>query len=133
MIKITVRTAVGMGERSPLYDPGSKLYYWEGESNARIIPSRMGKILEVKRITAAGKVRHLCKLHRSTRSGLTAVVLCNRFMYNFSNHTQRTWSVTSLAPNAFFSKPIIRNTLDTFRRQTKGPVGVCSDLSDRYF
>ena len=35
-IKITAGTVVGMGEGSPLYDPGSKLYYWEGESNARI-------------------------------------------------------------------------------------------------
>ena len=41
--KIRAGTVVGMGEGSPLYDPGSKLYYWEGESNARITPSRMGK------------------------------------------------------------------------------------------
>ena len=132
-MKITVRTAVGMGERSPLYGPGSKLYYRESKINARITLSRMGKVLEVKCITAAGIVRYLSKLHRSTRSGPTAVVLCNRFMYNFSNHTQRTWSVTLVAPDAWLSKPTIRNTLDTFRRQTKGPIGVCSDLSDRYF
>ena len=43
---------------------------------------------------------HKHKLFRSTRSGLTAVVLCNWSMYNFSNHTQRTWSVTLLAPDA---------------------------------
>ena len=67
---------------------------------------------------------------RSTWSGLTAV-LCKWYMYNFSNHTQRTWSVTLLAPDAWLSKNIIRNALDTFRRQTKGSVGVCSDLSDR--
>ena len=29
------------------------------------------------------------------------------------------------------SKDHIRNALDTFRRQAKGSVGVCSDLSDR--
>ena len=44
---------------------------------------------------------------------------------------QRTWSVTLLAPDASLSKTIIRNALDTFRRQTKGSVGVCSDLFDR--
>ena len=43
-----------MGEESPLYDPGSKLYYWESESNARITLSGMGKRKEVKCITAAG-------------------------------------------------------------------------------
>ena len=74
-----------MGERSPPYDPESKLYYWEGEGNARITLSRMGKRLEVKCIAAAGIIRCLSKLHRSTRSGLTAVVLCNQFMYNFYN------------------------------------------------
>ena len=63
------------------------------------------------------------KLHRKTRSGLTAVVLCNWSMYSFSNHTQRTWSVTLLAPDAWLSKTIIRNALDTLRRQTKGSVG----------
>ena len=122
---------MGMGKGSPLYDPGSKFYHWEGESNARITLSGMGKRKEVKCITAAGIIQYPSKLHRSTRSGLTAVVLCNWYMYNFSNHTQRTWSVTLLAPDACFSKTIIKNTLGTFRRQTKGSVGVCSDLSDR--
>ena len=131
MIKIRAGTVVGMGKGSPLYDPGSKVCYWEGESNARITLSGMGKRKEVKCITAAGIIRHPNKLHRSTRSGLTAVVLCNWSMYNFSNHTQRTWSVTLLAPGAWLSKIIIRDTRDTFRRQTKGSVGVCSDLSDR--
>ena len=43
-------------------------------------------------------------------------------------NTQRTWSVTSLAPYPSLSENIIRNALDTFRRQTKGSVGVCSDF-----
>ena len=29
-------TVMGMGEGSPLYGPGSELYYWEGESSASI-------------------------------------------------------------------------------------------------
>ena len=91
---------MGRGE-GPLYDPGSKLYYWEGESNASITINGMGKIKKVtKCITAAVIIRYPSKLHRSTRSGLTAVVLCNRSMYNFPNHTRRTWSVTLLAPDA---------------------------------
>ena len=48
----------------------------------------------------------------------------------YEEDTQRTWSVTLLAPDAWLSKNIIRNALDTFRRQTKGSVGVWSDLSD---
>ena len=34
-------------------------------------------------------------------------------------------------PGCLIELNIIRNALDTFRRQTKGSVGVCSDLSDR--
>ena len=52
-----------MGKGSPLYDAGSKLYYREGESNAKITPSRMGKRKEVKCITAAGTMRYPSKLH----------------------------------------------------------------------
>ena len=77
---------MGMGEGSPLHDHGSKLYYWEGESNASITINGMGKRKEVKCITAAVIIRYSSKLHRSTRSGLTDV-LCNWSMYNFSNHT----------------------------------------------
>ena len=42
-IKIRVGTVVGRGEGSPLYDPGSKLYYWEGESIASITINGMGE------------------------------------------------------------------------------------------
>ena len=66
-------TVVGRGEGSPLYDPGSELYYWEGESNASITINRMGKRKLVKCITAAVLVRYPSKLHRSTRSGPTSV------------------------------------------------------------
>ena len=62
-------------------------------------------------------IRYPSKMLRSTRSGVTAVVLCNWSMYNFSNHTQRSWSATLLAPDAWLSKTIKRNALDTFRRQ----------------
>ena len=62
-----------MGVRCPLYDPGSELYYWEGESRASITINGMGKIKEVKCITAAVIIRYPSKLHRSTRSGPTAV------------------------------------------------------------
>ena len=62
-----------MGEGSPLYDPGSELYYWEGESSASITINRMGRRKEVKCITAAAIIRYPSKLHRSTRSGPTAV------------------------------------------------------------
>ena len=65
-------TVGGRGEGSPLYDPGSELYYWEGESNASITISGMGKRKEVKYITAAIIIRYPGKLHRSTRSGPTA-------------------------------------------------------------
>ena len=71
---------MGMGEGSPLYDPGSELYYWEGESSASITINGMGKRKEVKCITAAVIIRYPCKLHRypcklhrSTRSGPTPV------------------------------------------------------------
>ena len=90
---------MGGGEGSPLYDLGSKIYYWEGESNVSITLSGMEKRKEVKRITAAVTIRYPSKLHRSTRSRLTAV-LCNWSLYNFSNYTQRTQSVTLLAPDA---------------------------------
>ena len=63
-----------MGEGSPLYDPGSDLYYWEGESSASITINGMRKRKEVKCITAAVIIRYPSKLHRSTRSGPTAVV-----------------------------------------------------------
>ena len=49
----------------------------------------------------------------------------------YEENPQRTWSVTLLAPDARLSKNVLKNALDTFRRQTKGSVGVCSDLSDR--
>ena len=39
---------MGRGEGSPLNDPGSELYYWEGESNASITINGMGKRKEVK-------------------------------------------------------------------------------------
>ena len=92
-------TVVGREERSPLCDPGSKLYYWEGKNNASITINRIGKLREAKCITAAVIIRYPSKLHRSTGSGLTAVI-CNWSMYNFSNHTQRTRSVTLLLQDA---------------------------------
>ena len=64
---------MGRGKGSPLYDPGSELYYWEGESSASIAINGMGKRQEVKCITAAVIIRYRSKLHRSTRSGPTAV------------------------------------------------------------
>ena len=64
---------MGMGEGSPLYDPGSELYYWESESSASITIHWMGKRKEVKCISAAVIIRYPSKLHRSTRSGPTAV------------------------------------------------------------
>ena len=64
---------MGRGEGSPLYVPGSELYYWEGESIASITINRMGKIKEVRCITAAVVIRYPSKLHRSTRPGPTAV------------------------------------------------------------
>ena len=36
-IKIKACTVVERGTEGPLYDPGFELYYWEGESSARII------------------------------------------------------------------------------------------------
>ena len=62
-----------MGKGSPIYDPGSELYYWEGESSASITINGMGKGREVECITAAVIIRYPRKLHRSTRSGPTAV------------------------------------------------------------
>ena len=41
--KMKVCTVVGRGKGSPLYDPGSELYYREGESSASITINRMGK------------------------------------------------------------------------------------------
>ena len=70
-----------------MYDPGSELYHWEGESSASITINGMGKIKEVTCITAAVIIRYPSKVHRSTRSGPTACsILCNWSMYNFSNH-----------------------------------------------
>ena len=90
-IKISAGTVVGRGEGSPLYDPGSKLYYWEGEINASITINMMGKIKKSEVcITAAVTIRYRSKLHRPTRSGLTVVVLCKWSIYNFSYHTQQT-------------------------------------------
>ena len=43
---------MGRGEGSPLDDPGSDLYYWEGESSASITINGKGKRKEVERITA---------------------------------------------------------------------------------
>ena len=52
------------------------------ERNASITINGMGKRKEVKCITAAAAIiRYSCKLHRSTRSGLTAVVLCKWSTY----------------------------------------------------
>ena len=70
---------MGRGEGSPLCDPGSELNYWEGESSrASITINGMRKRKEVKCITAAAVIiRYPSKLHQSTRSGPTAVVLCN--------------------------------------------------------
>ena len=64
---------MGRREGSPLYDPGSKLYYWEGERSASITINGMAKRREVQCITAAVIVRYPSKLHGSTRSGPTAV------------------------------------------------------------
>ena len=64
---------MGREEGSLLYDPGSELYYWQGESSASITTNGMGKRKEVKCITAAVMIRYPSKLHRSTRSGPTAV------------------------------------------------------------
>ena len=64
---------MGRGEGSPLYDPVSELYYWEGESSASITINGMEKRKEVKCIIAAVIIRYQSKLHRSTRSGPTAV------------------------------------------------------------
>ena len=64
---------MGMGEGKPLYEPGSELFYWEGESSASITINMMGERKEVKCITAAVIMRYSSKLHRSTRSGPTAV------------------------------------------------------------
>ena len=47
-MKIRACTVVGKGEGSPLYDPGSELHYWEGESSASITINGMGKRKEVK-------------------------------------------------------------------------------------
>ena len=41
--KIRTGTVVGRGGGSPLYDPGSELYYWEGDRSARITINGMGK------------------------------------------------------------------------------------------
>ena len=73
----------GRGEGSPLHDPGSELYYWEGESGAGITLNGMGKRKEVKCITAAVIIRYPSKLHRWTQSGPTAayyaIGLCATF------------------------------------------------------
>ena len=42
-IKIRACRVVRMGEGSSLYDVGSELYYWEGESSAIITINGMGK------------------------------------------------------------------------------------------
>ena len=72
-IKNRACTVGGVGEGSPLYDPGSELYYLEGGSSASITINGMGKRKEVKSIAAAVIIRYPSKLHRSTRSGPTAV------------------------------------------------------------
>ena len=72
-IKFRACPIVGMEETSPLYDPGSELYYWEVESSTNIATNGMGKRREMKCITAAVIIRYPSKLHRSTRSGPTAV------------------------------------------------------------
>ena len=77
---------MGMGEGSPLYDPGSELYYWEGESSASITINGVGKRKEVKCIIAAVIIRYPSKLHRSTRSEPTAVNYGIGPCTNFSNH-----------------------------------------------
>ena len=72
-MEIRACTVVGTVEGSPLYDPGFELYYWEGESSASITINGMGKKKELKCITAAVIIRYPSNLHRSTRSGPTAV------------------------------------------------------------
>ena len=74
-------------------------------NNANITINGMGKRKEKTCISAAVINHYPSKLHGSIRSGLTAV-LSNWSMYNFSDHTQRTWSVTFLAPHAQSSKNI---------------------------
>ena len=37
------KNRAGTGEGSPLYKPGSELYYWEGERSTRITINGMGK------------------------------------------------------------------------------------------
>ena len=70
-MKIKACNVVGIGEGSPLYDPGSEFYYCE--SSASITINGMGKKKEAKCITAAVIIRYPSKLHRWTRSGPTAV------------------------------------------------------------
>ena len=100
-MKNRARAVMGRVERNPLYDHGSKIYYWESESNASITTNGMGKEKEVKCINAA-VINTIPKLVAPMDLIWTAscVVLSNWSMYNFSNHTQRTWSVTLLAPDA---------------------------------
>ena len=62
-----------MREGSLLYDPGSELYYREGESSASKPIYGMAKRKELKCITAAVIMRYPSKLQRPTRSGPTAV------------------------------------------------------------
>ena len=49
-------------------------------------------------------------------------------LIGYEENTQQIWSVTLLAAETWLGKNIIRNALDTFRRHTKGSVGVCSDF-----
>ena len=76
------------------------LSYTYGRARVMQASQQMGwEKKEVKCSIAAVIIQYPSKWHRSSRSVLTAV-LCNWSMYNFSNHTQQTWSVTLLAPDA---------------------------------
>ena len=82
--KIRKGTVVGRVEGSPLYDPVSELYYWEGESSASITINGMGK----KRSEV-----YYCCCNNTIPKQVAPIdsiwtdccILCNWSMYNFSN------------------------------------------------
>ena len=77
-------TVVGRGEEGPLYDPGSELYYWEGESIASII-NGMGKKKRSELALLLLRCNTIPK-HVAPISHSIWTVLCNWSMYNFSSH-----------------------------------------------
>ena len=77
---------MGMGEGSPLYDSGSELYYWEGESRASITKNGMGERKEVKRITAAVIIPIPKQVALIDSIWTDCCILCNWSMYNLSGH-----------------------------------------------